>query len=266
MKKIESNEQYHSNQAIGSTLLKKIASKSVLHALTEERSETPALILGSAIHCAVLEPEKFNSQYAVSPKFDRRTKEGKVLAEAFELAAMGKTCLTEDQLEITKGVVESIKGHKIANGMLTGGEAEYSYYATDSVTGLELKCKPDFYNMNALIDLKTCQDASVDGFARACANFGYHLQAAYYLDVFNLANGTELKEFYFVAVETSKPFAVNTFLMGEAEIELGRYQYKKALKQYAEYLKSPESLINYGYELKINEIVFPMWAFEKMGA
>lgn len=266
MKKLESNEIYHANPAIGSTTLKKISSKSVLHALSEERKESAAFDLGSAVHCATLEPEKFDSQFIVSPKYDRRTKEGKAMAEAFEIHANGKTVLSEDQIEVVRGTLSAIKEHDIAIGMLSGGEAEYSYYTTCPITGLSLKCRPDYFNKNALIDLKTCQDASVDGFTKACMNFGYFLQGAYYLDVFNMANGTSLTEFYFVAVETNKPYAVNTFLLGEAEIALGRQQYQKALRQYAEFLKNPSNIKDFGYERKINEIVFPDWAFQKWGA
>jgi len=263
---LESNEAYHANKSIGSTLLKKISLKSLLHALTEEKKESAALDLGSAVHCAILEPEKFKSNFIVSPKFDRRTKEGKANAEAFEQEAQGKTVLSEDQIEIVTGILENLKTHEIAMGMLSGGEAEYSYYAIDEETGLEIKCRPDYLGDNCLIDIKTCQDASSDGFIRACINFGYHIQAAFYLDVYNKANGTNIKEFYFVAIETSKPFAINTFLIGEAEIALGRMQYKRALKTYKKFLENPDTLKDFGYEKKINEIVFQDWVFNKLGA
>lgn len=267
MKKLETSKIYHQNTDYkGSTFWKEIAKTTVFHTLSKDQKESKAFDLGSAIHCAMLEPERFSSDFAVSQKFDRRTKEGKAMAEAFELANAGKTILDEDQMTVVEGAISSLRGHDLASGMLTGGEAEYSYYTNDPVTGIGLKCRPDYFNKGALIDLKTCQDASNDGFVKACVNFGYHIQAAFYLDVFNLANGTDLKEFYFVAVETSKPFAVNTFLMGEAELALGRAQYQKAIKQYAEYLNNTERLNDFGYEKKINEIVFPMWAFEKMGA
>lgn len=267
MKKLESAEIYHEDKAhIGSTFWKKIAGSSILHAIKREFKVTDAMDLGSAIHCAVLEPEKFEATIAISPKFDRRTKVGKESAEAFELSAQGKLVIDEAQAEAVRGTVGAIKEHKLASGILRGGEAEYSYYVTCPETGLGMKCRPDYHNQNALIDLKTCQDASIDGFTKQCINLGYHIQAAYYLDVFNMANGTDLKEFYFVSVETSAPYAVNTFLMGEMALGLGRDQYKKAMKQYAEYLKSPERINDFGYEVKINEIVFPSWAFSKLGA
>lgn len=267
MKILESNEKYHANkEAIGSSLLKKIASKSVLHALASENKSSAALELGSAIHCAILEPEQFDRQFIASPSFDRRTKEGKLLAEQFESMAQGKTVITKDQLEIVKGILKSLGQHEIAHAMLSGGEAEYSYYAKDEETGLMLKCRPDYFNQNALIDIKSTRDASVSEFTRSCVNLGYQIQAAFYLDVFNKANGTNIEDFFFIAVETEAPYAVNIFKMGEAEIALGRNQYRAALKEYANAKNNPEKIYEFGYKKQINEIVFPMWAFDKWGA
>lgn len=266
MKKLENAKIYHANlNAKGSSFFKEVALKSLLHALSTTKEQSPAMALGGAVHCAILEPEKFASEYAVCPKVDRRTKEGKATFEAFELESMGKTILTAEQMESIEGMKSSVLSHEIAAGMLTGGEAEYSYYTTDADTGVLLKCRPDYFNLNALIDLKTCRDASVEEFTRACFTMGYFIQAAFYLDVFNAVNGTKLEEFYFVAVENTAPFAVNTFKMGEAEIAFGRDQYKKALKQYAEYL-SKGDLKEFGYKKQVNEIIFKSYMFEKMGA
>lgn len=266
MKKLMSNADYHAHEAIGSTTLKKIASKSVLHAMSEEFNQTPAMVLGSAVHAAILEPETFNSEYAVAPKVDRRTKIGKETWAAFVLASEGKTVLTEEQNENVSGIKSSILSHSIANSMITGGEAEYSYFSRCPITGLELKCRPDYVKSGALIDLKTCADASTDGFTRACINLGYAIQAAFYLDVYNAATGENLEDFYFLAVETSKPYAVNTFKMGEVEIKLGRHLYTQALSDLAEFRKDTTRIREFGYANIIKEIQFPLWALEKMEA
>ena len=268
MKKLMNNNEYHSHEAIGSSILKKIAQKSLLHAIKEERKESDALDLGSAIHCAILEPEKYYSEFLIMPKVDGRTKEGKAVKADFEKIAQEKnmTIITDEQDAQVKAMVASIRTHEIANGMLTGGEAEYAYFAKDPSTGLMLKTKPDYKNAGALIDLKSCQDASREGFIKACINYNYALQAAFYLDVYNLATGENLTEFFFVAIETAAPFAVACYKMGEVEINVGREQYKKALKQLAEYKKDESKILDYGYEKKIIEIQFPIWALEKLSA
>lgn len=302
MKKLITNKEYHQTEAIGSTLLKQIALKSLLHAKTQEFSQTPAMVLGSAAHAAILEPETFRNEYATAlndegflKTSDDLKKELKSLglkvsgskselaqrlidhdkmyqnaifdlvAERFRKENEGKTILTQEQSEAVREIKSAVLSHNIAKGMLTGGESEYSYFA--EILGVTCKCRPDYYLPieGCLVDLKTCSDASADGFTRACINLGYAIQAAFYLDVFNAANGTTIQEFYFVAVETTKPYAVNTFKMGEVELNLGRRQYKKALEQLIKYNANPDP-VKFGYPEQVNEIQFPLWALEKMEA
>lgn len=266
MKKLISSQEYHASNAVGSTTLKKIASKSLLHAMTQEVKASPSLALGSAIHAAVLEPETFKKDFAVSPKFDKRTKQGKIDSAAFGIENVAKTIIDESQSLIVEGVRKAIISHPIASAMLTGGEAEYSYFT--EIDEVEVKCRPDYYlpEQGCLVDLKTCQDASREGFTKACINFGYAIQAAFYLDVFNAANKADIKEFYFVAVETTAPFAVNIFRMGEVELKLGRAQYKEALDLLKKYNSDPTQIAQFGYKQQINEINYPLWALEKMEA
>ena len=46
-------------------------------AMDNPQPTTPAMKFGSAIHMNVLQPEEFHINYAVAPKFDKRTKQGK---------------------------------------------------------------------------------------------------------------------------------------------------------------------------------------------
>ena len=73
----------------------------------EERSKvsepTLAMAFGSAFHCRVLTPNLFNESYAVSPTFDRRTKEGKKEYAEFVLANAGKTFIESEDLATLSG-------------------------------------------------------------------------------------------------------------------------------------------------------------------
>lgn len=270
MKKLESSTDYHNNHALGSSLLKRIHSKTLLHALSATVEQTDAMILGSAIHCAILEPERFSNDFVIAPKCDRRTKEGKELWVSFLAASSGKTVLDEDQNAIIKGMKDSLLSHPTASAMLSGGEAEYSYYTQDLESGLNLKCRPDYHNANALIDLKTTQDASFDGFSRQIGNLAYHLQAAFYLDVFNASQGTSYSEFFFIAIENKAPYAVAVYRLDSTHLDYGRIAYRKALTKYAEFLKSGasvedlKSLRNFGYPTDIMDIQVPYYILDKI--
>jgi exodeoxyribonuclease VIII len=271
MKKLESAKVYHSpeNKAVGSSILKKIAKTTLLHALSAKTEETDSMRMGSGLHTATLEPETFKNEFIVAPKCDRRTKEGKAIYEAFLSTSEGKTVLSDDQMEIIQGMKDSILSHPVARAMLSGGEAEYSYYAEDPITGIVRKCRPDYHNGGALIDVKSTQDASFEAFAKQVGNLGYHIQAAYYLDTFNASQGTDYKDFFFIAVENKAPFAVAVYRLPEKYIEQGRIEYKKALKALSDFLKSGASvddlqtLRNFGYPTDILDIEIPYYVLNK---
>jgi len=259
------NKDYHASEAVGSTILKSIASKTVIHAIENPFVENEASILGSALHCKVLNPETFDEEFIVSPKFDRRTKAGKEGYAEFQEKAQGKSVLNIDQFELVEGMARAIFDHGTAKRVLTGGEAEFSYFTKFEGVDMELKCRPDYVNENVLIDVKSCRDASPAEFSRACANFNYHIQAAFYLDVYNKVMETKIKDFYFLVVENTSPHAVAIYKLDEESIELGRVQYRQALGKLSEYLKESKTgeikkqKLMYGELIK--ELSLPSWAF-----
>ena len=62
-----------------------------VQAAPEDEEKKSALDMGTALHCLLLEPGEFDKRFIVSPKFDRRTKQGKADEEAFlrDVADMG---------------------------------------------------------------------------------------------------------------------------------------------------------------------------------
>ncbi|MGB1290509.1 MAG: PD-(D/E)XK nuclease-like domain-containing protein [Pseudoalteromonas sp.] len=236
--------------------------------MNQEFIQTPAMVLGSAVHTAILEPESFSSEYVVAPKCDRRTKAGKEIWANFTESAGNKTVLAEWEYEVTSQMKNAVLSHPMANKMLTGGESEYSYFT--EFEGVEVKCRPDYLKNGCLIDLKTTADASYEGFAKQMGNLAYHLQAAFYVDVFNKATGSEIKDFYFVAVENKKPYAVAVYRLDEPQIEAGRLHYQIALEKYRSFLAQEKelgekkALQNHGYSNEILDIQIPYWFLDKI--
>src|SRR4051812_22205239 len=71
---------YSSWDAMRSTSLKKLAEKTPAHFRQEIENPgepTPALILGDAIHAAALQPDRFDSEFAVAGPCSGMTKERK---------------------------------------------------------------------------------------------------------------------------------------------------------------------------------------------
>ena len=95
--------------------------------------DTAALALGRALHCAILEPERFAREYRQKTA-NGNTKEGK--AEAAEAAESGVELLTRADWETVIGMTASVRSHPAAAALLADGEAEASLLWTDAETGL----------------------------------------------------------------------------------------------------------------------------------
>jgi hypothetical protein len=102
-----------------------------------------------------------------------------------------------------------------------------------------------------IVDLKTCTDASPSGFARACAAFGYHVQAAHYLNV------TFAERFVFIAVEKTFPYAVGVYELDAAAMAAGKEQCRIGLQTISDCRAINEWP---GYTTTCDTITMPGWA------
>ena len=238
------NEQYHGGPGINKSLLDLVdtAPARALYALTSanDNSPTAAQVIGTALHSLVLEPDDFAARYVLAPKFDRRTKAGKEAAAAFEAEHAGKIPVDPDDWAQLHAMRDAVMAHPGARHLLTSGRgfAELSVYWTDEATGELCRCRPDWWRADGiLVDLKTTEDASREGFRRSLVNWRYHVQAPYYLD------GTEAAHraghapegfqrpvaFAFVVVEKKAPHLVAVYVLDTESMEVGRAEYRDNL-------------------------------------
>lgn len=207
-----------------------------------EQVETPALTLGKALHCRVLEPQEFGRRYTIAPNIDRRTKEGKQLWENFMQEADGLTILTREQDDAIERMNAAIYSHPAARYLLQQeGDSELMVNWTDEVSGIP--CRGIFDRLtvgNIAIDLKTTDDASPKGFARSCHKYRYHVQAAFYTDGHLQATGEPLEGFFFIAVEKSEPHLVAVYYLNADDIQRGREQYRDDINKFTACLAADE--------------------------
>jgi hypothetical protein len=213
---------------------------------------TPAMQLGHAVHAAVLEP----ATVVYRPKFDRRTKEGKEQAKAFDEAFNDSIlAVIDDSLrDDVDGITLSVFSHPRAKALLDKGHPEVT--AISELDGVPVKCRVDWMRDNGLlVDLKTTQDASPEGFARSVAKYRYHVQCALYTDACRAA-GVDVRSFVFVAVETKPPYLVACYMLDPLDIERGRTQYRRDLATYRECVASGKWQ---GYSDDIQVLEMPAW-------
>lgn len=224
---------YHQKlDAVGSTTLNNYL-RSAAHAQYEkEQAEVDKEVrFGSLVHSALLEPTEFQ-RYQVIPKCDRRTKEGKAIyADFLSTLPDGAKIVTKDDYEKALNIRNSLCSHPTYSSLLSKkGFAELSGIYHD------YKIRPDYrYESEVIIDIKTTADARLQNFDRQILQYGYDLQAAFYLDVANMICGKkEYRTFIWVVIEAEPPHCVAFYEVSNEWLELGREKYKKALEIYFE--------------------------------
>ena len=66
----------------------------------KEMVQTPALLEGRVQHTVFLEHHKFDEEFIIMPKFDRRTKAGKAEYEDFMATVEDRTAITQDMYDV----------------------------------------------------------------------------------------------------------------------------------------------------------------------
>ena len=239
------NNYYSSEQYISNSMLNHI-SVSPEHfrfMMDNPQPSTPAMKLGSAIHMNVLQPEEFNKNYAVSPKFDKRTKVGKEDYKNFINNNLSKTIISESDFEIIEQVTLKLMKEPLVRAMLQNGEPEKIITWHNEHYDVDCKGMLDYYRPEAdmIIDLKTTKDCSYKGFMNSVKKFKYHKQAAFYMDA------VKAYRFIIIAVEKTPPFAINVFELSDNMIDEGRDMYNQELEIY-QYCMETDNWPGPGYD------------------
>lgn len=233
----------------------------------EQEAERPiALTLGTLVHERVLTPGGEFKQVAVKPEGLRfNTKEGKAWRE--EHLAAGKQILTQDEYVFVVCAVENILAHPECRPLFESDatKTEVSVFCPFSLGGtVQRKARIDIVSAgNALADIKTCQSAHKPDFASAILDFGYHTQAAYYLDIWADAVpvGQEAKShFVFIAVEKTPPYLVAVYDIAARAIKEGR---RINIERLQKYIECKETAHFPGYSQSVEDIDLPAWYWKR---
>ena len=247
-----SETDYRNHSAISRSQVWRMITKSPAHALIPTPA-TNAMELGTAIHQALLEPHKFTETFLCGPDNRRGNKWKDAVAEA---EANNQLILTAPDYEKVERITDAVLSNSLARSMILSNSAvkEYSSFFKHEHTGLQCKARFDVFDESAgtIIDLKTTADASKDAFSRSCANYGYHLQAAWYLMAHEKAH-----QFVFIAVEREEPYAISFYELDENSLADGESLMRKGLEQWKECVELDHWPT---YPQKLQEVSIPHWA------
>jgi hypothetical protein len=252
------SEVYHAWDALSNSMIGHLRrSPAHLRAyLLSPSPETPALRLGRALHCAILEPERFAIDYTVaSPCVEFKKSDGLHCTNAGITlhddgwrcgqhnkkagpADESKLALSEGDHETCLGVLASIRQHPAAGAMFESeGRVELSVVWKDDETGILCKARFDKHapdiSTGLLIDPKSTTDASNHAFEKSVRTYGYHIQGAHYLTGAQ-AVGLQAHHFANVAFEKDAPFAVAVYRIHDTAIQIGEMLRRPLIRLYAQ--------------------------------
>lgn len=248
---------------------------------------TPNMLVGSATHTGLLEPDDFASQWSAKSdhKSDFTIQELKdLLSEAgvefkksapkAELMALAfpdgvpvdkRTKLADKDFESVLGMVNALRSHDLAGAWFDASQPQYRDHNEVSIRvrhpgGQLIKGRLDRVHFDGdrllILDLKTTDDVG-PGFRRKLVGLSYDLQAAWYLALAQQAWPEHNAEFVFCCVERSQPHGVKLYKAGASVIESGRRKMDRALE-----LFSKCQAVDYwpGYSPEVEELEMPGWA------
>lgn len=224
--------------------------------------ESPALTLGRAAHCAVLEPERYDSDHAV---WTRRTESGNLAPrngkwwEAFKASAGDKVILTEDEHLDALMIQRAVRSNPDAMPFLESGDPEVTLQWL--IDGVPCKGRVDwltrYESVPTLVGLKTARDCRPFQFGRQAANLGYHFQWAFYLDGYKAVTGEAARVFEIV-VEPEAPHASVVYEIPGDVLLQGAEEYAALLEQLAECERNNAW---HGPAPGIQTLALPQWVY-----
>lgn len=225
---------------------------------------SPAMEFGTAVHTLVL------GQGARIAVVDARSWQTQAAQEAGEQArAEGRPALLAADYLKAQAIADAVLAHPVAARLFdpAHGDAERSIFWTDEMTGVWLRSRldwlprrPGWGRRMVVGDLKTCVSASKAAISRAVANFGYHVQGAFYTEAVRAMGLDDDPAFVFVFAEKEPPYPVTLAQLDDDALAAGHAAMRRAIERFRD---CTESGIWPAYSVPadaIETISLPRWA------
>jgi len=221
----------------------------------------PAYTFGHAAHKLVL-GEGAEILEVDAP--DWRSKEAR---EARAQACNGVAPMLTKELDVARNMAALVKTHPLAGPLFARGHAEKSIYHTDPKTGVQLRARADWLTIwdfgdgerNVIVDYKTSDTANPNQLGRKFYNFGYYMQAAWYLDAVKAVLKARDPVFLFVVQEKDPPHLVTVIEYDAEAICEGRRRNREAIDIY---VRCVADNVWPGYGDTIHPMSLPPWALD----
>jgi hypothetical protein len=219
---------------------------------------TPQMALGTVFHALVLEPETADQAFAVLPKVDGRTTEGKAVMARFNASVGRRAVITQDQYETVRRMAESTLSHPMVSEILSEhGETEIKLEALDK-TGLLINARLDKLTSN-IVELKSASDPSPVAFSKAVVNYGYARQAAMYYHICKLLK-RPVAHIYHIVTGSTPPYETVTYELEPNALSLGAQQIRRQLDELIWRFETGDW---HRWQREIVKLQLPTWAYPR---
>ncbi len=258
--------EYRNHPAISKSDLDLI-DRSVAHYVYRTPFEsTRAMEIGTAIHAAMFEHERYKDEYCILQNVKART--ASEYKQAVKVHGSSRVLIGHESDKVN-GMYQSIQLNQDALDLINRpGWCEIAFFAICKETGLAIKCRFDFLSHDwVATDLKKTQDVRYEKAQRSIGSYRYHVQDAFYnyvVKMFTLEkNGVEGGvEFNFLFVEEMPPHANKVYDLDDEAYQVGTREMMRNLKDYEEYLKKGDSLPE-GLVQPREVMSLPAWALDE---
>jgi hypothetical protein len=265
------NEQYHADPVPGGSLSSTGARKLLApscpalfrHEQLNGQRHRKVFDLGTAAHGLVL---------GTGPELVRidadEWRTSAVKAKVREVRESGGIPLKPAEYQQVQHMAAALRQHPIASALFaTGaGEPEQSLFWADHATGVWRRARLDWLptpgcGRMVIADYKTTVSAEPEAIAKSVHTYGYHQQAAWYLDAVRAVGvADDSAAFVFVFQEKTAPYLVTVVQLDHVTMRLGRQRNRKAISLYQQCAAADHWP---GYSDQVEIVSLPQWAQDR---
>ncbi|MFF3665382.1 PD-(D/E)XK nuclease-like domain-containing protein [Microtetraspora malaysiensis] len=208
------------------------------------------LVLGSGPEVVIVEAENWRTN--------------KAKAEAEEAHARGAVPVLRKEYQQAVAMADALRKDPVAGGLFQPGRGlpERSLFWQDVRSGVWLRARLDWLpnrgpGRMVVLDYKTAASAHPAAIRKAVAEYGYHQQAAWYMDAVRALGLARDVAFLFVFQEKEPPYLPTVVELDRNALREGRELNRKAISLYRECVTSGRWP---GYSDSIELVRLPAWA------
>lgn len=247
------------------------------------KQPTPQMVLGTMVHCAVLEPHAFAERYVVGPEISKNSNQWKTFAT--ECEQRGAQPISQREHDVVQAMAASVRALPDLAPLLDQSACEVSLWWNCPATGVLCKARPDLVKRYGpevtvvgeglpeervramhergfaiLADIKTTDSADAESFARSVADYSYHTQAHWYCEAVEQVLGVPVLSFLFAVVEREFPYAAATYTLDDTAFRVAADINRAVRELYVQCKKAGDWP---GYAQDTRDIALPPWYMKR---